>query len=124
VIVLVILITNFLIRKIRGMMNISQIENKHIKTKEPHKVFKKILRTKEDISSLYEDEVIDSEAERVLFMVVEYSHKEDTKEEYEEAKVDNREELFTAIEVISREKRKNKKLQEELDKKEDTQELE
>ena len=31
---------------------------------------------------------------------------------------------MSAIEVIRREKRKNKKLQEELDKKEDTQELE
>jgi hypothetical protein len=31
---------------------------------------------------------------------------------------------LTAIEVIRREKRKNKKLQAELDKKEDTQELE
>jgi hypothetical protein len=31
---------------------------------------------------------------------------------------------LTSIEVIRREKRKNKKLQEELDKKEDTQELE
>jgi hypothetical protein len=30
---------------------------------------------------------------------------------------------LTSIEVIRREKRKNKKLQEELDKKEDTQEL-
>jgi hypothetical protein len=32
--------------------------------------------------------------------------------------------LICAIEVIRREKKKNKKLQEELDKKEDTQELE
>jgi hypothetical protein len=45
-------------------------------------------------------------------------------EEYEEAEVDYREELLCAIEVIRREKKKNKKLQEELDKKEDTQELE
>jgi hypothetical protein len=37
VIVLVILLTNFLIRKIRGMMNITQIENKHIKEKEPQR---------------------------------------------------------------------------------------
>jgi hypothetical protein len=57
-------------------------------------------------------------------MVVEDSDKEDTEEEYEEVEVDYREELLTAIEVIRREKRKNKKLQEELDKKEDTQELE
>jgi hypothetical protein len=50
------------------------------------KVFKKILCTKEDISSSDEDEVSDSETERVLFMVVEYSDKEDSEEEYEEAK--------------------------------------
>jgi hypothetical protein len=35
--VLVILLTNFLIRKIRGIMNITQIENKHIKEKEPQR---------------------------------------------------------------------------------------
>jgi hypothetical protein len=35
------------------------------------KVFKKSLCTKEDISSSDEDEVSDSETERVLFMVVE-----------------------------------------------------
>jgi hypothetical protein len=102
------------------------------------KVFKKRLCTKEDISSLDEDEVSDSETERVIFMAVEDSDKEDPEEEYEEAKeeyeeveeeieeaeVDYREELLSAIEVIRREKRKNKKLQVELDKKEDTQELE
>jgi hypothetical protein len=102
------------------------------------KVFKKILCTKEDISSSYEDEVSDSETERVLFMAVEDSDKEDSEEEYEEveeeyeeaeeeieeAEVDYREELLSAIEVIRREKRKNKKLQVELDKKKDTQELE
>jgi hypothetical protein len=88
------------------------------------KDFKKILCTKEDISSSDEDEVSDSETERVLFMAVEDSDKEDTEEEYEEAEVDYREELLTAIEVIRREKKKNKKLQDELDKKEDTQELE
>jgi hypothetical protein len=93
------------------------------------KVFKKILCTKEDISSSDEDEVSDSETERVLFMAVEDSDKdkeeyEDIEEEYEEAKVDYREELLCAIEVIRREKKKNKKLQEELDKKEDTWELE
>jgi hypothetical protein len=49
------------------------------------KVFRKILCTKEDISSLDEDEVSDSETERVLFMVVEDFDKEDTEEEYEEA---------------------------------------
>jgi hypothetical protein len=102
------------------------------------KVFKKSLCTKEDISSSDEDEVSDSETERVLFMEVEDSDKEDSEEEYEEAEeeyeeveeeieeaeVDYREELMCAIEVIRREKKKNKKLQAELDKKEDTQELE
>jgi hypothetical protein len=50
------------------------------------KVFKKILCTKEDISSSDEDEVSDSETGRVIFMVVKDSDKEDSKEEYEEAK--------------------------------------
>jgi hypothetical protein len=45
-------------------------------------------------------------------MEIEYPDKEDTKEEYEEAEVDYREESLTSIEVIRREKRKNKKLQE------------
>jgi hypothetical protein len=49
------------------------------------KVFKKIFCTKEDISSSDEDEVSDSETGRVLFMVVEDSNKEYSKEEYEEA---------------------------------------
>jgi hypothetical protein len=96
------------------------------------KVFKKNFCTKEDISSSDEDEVSDSETWRVLFMAVEDSDKEDSKEEYEEAyeeeieetKVDFREELMSAIEVIKREKKKKKKLQVELDKKKDTQELE
>jgi chromosome segregation ATPase len=71
-------------------------------------------------------------------MVVEDSDKEDFEEEYvefeeeyeeveeeiEEAEVDYREELMCSIEVIRRENKKNEKLQEELDKKEDTQELE
>jgi hypothetical protein len=39
------------------------------------KVFKKILCTKEDISSSDEDEVSDSETERVLFMALEDSDK-------------------------------------------------
>jgi hypothetical protein len=83
------------------------------------------------MSSSDEDEVSDSETERVLFMAVEDSHKEDSEEEYEEAEeeyeeaeVDYREELLCAIEVIRRRKKKNKKLQAELDNKEDTQELE
>jgi hypothetical protein len=81
------------------------------------KVLKKILCTKEDISSLDEDEVNDSETKIVLFMEVEDSDKEDSEEEYEEAKkeieeaeVENLEELMCAIEVIRREKKKNKKL--------------
>jgi len=96
------------------------------------KVFKKNFCTKEDISSSDEDEVSDIETGRVLFMAVEDSDKEDSKEEYEEAyekeieeaEVNFWEELMSAIEVIRREKKKNKKLQEELDKKKDTQELE
>ena len=95
------------------------------------KVFKKKICTKEDISSSDEDEVSNSETRRVLFMAVEDSDKEDSEEEYdeeyeeeiEEAEVDFREELMSAIEVIKRKKKKNKKLQEELDKKKDTQEL-
>jgi hypothetical protein len=102
------------------------------------KVFKKSLYTKEDISSPDEDEVSDNETGRVLFMAVKESDKEDSEEEYEEAKeeceeveeiieeakVDYREELMCVIEVIIREKKKNKKLQAELDKKKDTRELE
>jgi hypothetical protein len=65
-------------------------------------------------------------------MEVEDSDKEDSEEEYEEAyeeeikeaEVEFREELMSAIEFIRREKKKNKKLQVELDKKKDTQELE
>jgi hypothetical protein len=49
------------------------------------KVCKKILCTKEDISSSDEDEVSDSETSRFLFMAVEDSDKEDFQEEYEEA---------------------------------------
>jgi hypothetical protein len=64
-------------------------------------------------------------------MEIEDSDKEDTEEkyeedeeEYEEAKVDYRDELLCAIKFIRREKKKIKKLQEELNKKEDTHELE
>jgi hypothetical protein len=88
------------------------------------KYFKKSLCIKEDISSSDEDEISDSEIGRVLFMAVKYSDKEDFEEEYEEAEegyeevedkieeveVDYREELMCAIEVIRREKKKNKKL--------------
>jgi hypothetical protein len=91
------------------------------------KVFKKNFFTKEDISSSDEYEVSDSETGRVLFMAVSDSDKEDSEEAYEEeieeAEVDFREELMSAIEVIKREKKKNKKLQVEIDKKKDTQEL-
>jgi hypothetical protein len=97
-----------------------------------NKVFKKSFCTKEDISSSDEDEVSDSEIGRVLFMAVEDTDKKDSEEEYEEAyeeeieeaKVEFREELMSAIEVIRREKKKNKKVQGELDKKKDSQELE
>jgi hypothetical protein len=58
------------------------------------KVFKKILCTKEDISSSNKDEVSDSETERVIFMVVEDSDKEDSEEEYEEAKEEYEEAKF------------------------------
>jgi hypothetical protein len=54
-------------------------------------------------------------------MEIEDSNEEGSKEEYEEEKVDYREELLSAIEVIKREKKKNKSLQEELKKKEESQ---
>ena len=58
------------------MMKVTQIEKKHIKEKEPQRKFsRKNLCTKEDISSSDEDEVSDSETERVLFMAVEESDK-------------------------------------------------
>jgi hypothetical protein len=37
--VLIIFLTNFLIRKIRGMMKITQIKKKHIKANEPQMKF-------------------------------------------------------------------------------------
>jgi hypothetical protein len=49
------------------------------------KFFKKILCTKEDISSSDEYEVNESETERVLFIALKDSGKEDSEEEYEEA---------------------------------------
>jgi chromosome segregation ATPase len=49
---------------------------------------------------------------------------EEVKEEIEEAKFDYQKELMCVIEVIRREKKKNKKLKAELDKKKDTRELE
>jgi hypothetical protein len=53
----------------------------------------------------------------VLFMEVEESNEEGSEEEYEEEEVDYREELLSAIEVIKREKKKNKSLQGELKRK-------
>jgi hypothetical protein len=47
------------------------------------KVFKKSLCTKEDISSSDEDKFSGSETERVIFMAVEDSDKEDSEKEYE-----------------------------------------
>jgi hypothetical protein len=98
----------------------------------------KSLCIKEDISSSDEDEISDNETGRVLFMAVKDYDKEDSEEEYEdveegyeevedkieEAEVDYREELMCVIEVIKIEKKKNKKLRAELDKKKDTLELE
>jgi hypothetical protein len=46
---------------------------------------KKILCTKEDISSSDEDEVSDSETERVIFMALEDSNKKYSEVEYEES---------------------------------------
>jgi hypothetical protein len=51
------------------------------------KVFKKSLCTKEDNSSSDEDEVSESETERVLFMEVEDSDKEDTKKNMKRQKL-------------------------------------
>jgi hypothetical protein len=68
-----------------------------------NKVVKKSVFTKEESSSSNEAEVSESETERVLFMAIEDSDKEDTEEEYEEAEVDYREELLSVMEVIKRE---------------------
>jgi hypothetical protein len=84
------------------------------------KFFKKILCTKEDSSSSDEDEVRDSDTKIVLFMEIKDFDEEGSKEEYEEAEVDYREELLRDIEVIKREKKKNKTLQEELMRKEES----
>jgi hypothetical protein len=72
--VLVILLTNVLIRK-REMMKVTQGKQTYKGKRTTKKVFKKSLCTKEDISSSDEDEVSDSETGRVLFMVVEDSDK-------------------------------------------------
>jgi hypothetical protein len=82
--VLVILLTNVLIRK-REMMKVTQKGGQTYKGKRTtKKVFKKNFCTKEDISSSDEDEVSDSETGRFLFMEIEDSDKEDSEEEYEE----------------------------------------
>jgi hypothetical protein len=75
--------------------------------------FMKNIFTKEDSSSLDEDEVSNSDIERVLFMEIEDSDEEGYKEEYEEAKFDYIEKLLSSIEVIKIEIKKNKSLQEE-----------
>jgi hypothetical protein len=125
-------------KKKRNNEGYSKGKNTYKGKRTTKKVFKKSLYTKEDISSSDEDEVSDNETGRVLFVAVKDSDKEDSEEEYEEAEeeceeveeqfeeaeVDYREELMCDIEVIRREKKKNKKLQEELDKKNDTRELE
>ena len=67
--VLVILLTNVLIRK-REMMKVTQKADKHIKVINTKKVFKKKNFTKEDISSSDEDEVSDNETRKVLFMAI------------------------------------------------------
>jgi len=54
-------------------------------------------------------------------MIVEKSNEEESEKEYEEAEVNLMEEPMSVIEVIKREKKKNKKLQAELKKKENTQ---
>jgi hypothetical protein len=125
-------------KKNRNDEGYSKRKQKYKGKRTTKKVFKKRLCTKEDISSSDEDEVSDIETERVIFMAVEDFDKEESKEEYEESEeeyeeveeeieeeeVYYQEELMCAIEVIRREKKKKKKLQVELDKKEDTQELE
>jgi tRNA C32,U32 (ribose-2'-O)-methylase TrmJ len=47
-------------------------------------------------------------------MATEYSNEEGSKEEYEEEEVDYKEELLSTIEVIKREKKKNKSLRTKL----------
>ena len=59
------------------------------------KVFKKIFCTKEDISSSDEDEVINNEIGRVLFMAVKDTNKEDFEEEYEEVEEEIEEQKLT-----------------------------
>ena len=73
--VLVIFLTNVLIRK-REMMKVTQKEKNTYKVKRTTKKdLKKSLCIKEDISSSDEDEISYSEIGRVLFMVVKHSDK-------------------------------------------------
>jgi hypothetical protein len=69
-------------RNDEGYSNRKQTYKGKITTKN---FFKKSLCTKEDISSSIEDEVSDSETERVIVMAVEDSNKKYSEEEYEEA---------------------------------------
>jgi hypothetical protein len=65
--------------------------------------------------------VSESDTEKVIFMVVEYFYEEGSKEECEKTKFDYIEELLSAIEFIKWKKKKNKTLQKELKRKEETQ---
>jgi hypothetical protein len=71
-------------KKKRNDEGYSKIKQTYKGKKTTKKSFKKSSCTKEDISSSDEDEVSDSETKKVVFMVVEDSDKEDSKEEYEE----------------------------------------
>jgi hypothetical protein len=110
-----IFLTNVPIRKGKGMNDIIQITNKHTKENEQNIIFsRKAFAPKKTNTSSNKDEDNESGKERVLFMVVEDSDEEGSEEEYEEEQVDYKEEFLSAIEVIKREKKKNKSLQVEL----------
>jgi hypothetical protein len=66
----------------KKMIQITKQMYKGKRTK--NKFFKKSFCTKEDNTSSDEDEDSESETERVLFMEIENSDEEGTKEEYEE----------------------------------------
>jgi hypothetical protein len=112
VMVLVIFLVNRRIRKKKRNEDNDSKRKQIYKGKRTKKIFfKKSLCTKKDKSSSNEDEFIDNDIERVIFMAVEDSNEEGTEEEYKEAEVDYIEELSSAIEVIKREKKKNMSLQ-------------
>jgi hypothetical protein len=68
---LFILLTNVSIRKRKGMKKMIQIEKKTYKGKRTKmNFFKKSFCTKEDNTSSDEDEVSESDIERVIFMEV------------------------------------------------------